>query len=176
MLLIVFTVSADKEIKNLKNKIDYDRIYLESLINKYPVIHKKRILTCIQKHAYIYDHPIEMFGRLAEVESGFRYWAENTNTDCVGLYGISTYWWAHLPWKICNSKYAEYLNKNKGTNYKKVMKFIEANTEMGAIILKEYKEMYGGYSNALYVYGGWRKYEHKTNEAQNYISRILYGY
>jgi len=178
ILLIVFTAFAYRDELNLKSKIDHDLIFIESIINKYDVPHKKRIAKCIRINAYKYNHPIKLFVGICEAESEFDWKAINFNNTCFGLYQVNVDFHKDKVYKARNGRYKKLLKKHKGTNIINVLKYIGVNTEVGGKVLKDYRdEANGCYTQAVSRFGGYTgKFKHKHEWRTNYLKKAFKYY
>lgn len=178
MLFLILFLTASHNIKEIPpGKIQTDRQYIKRIMRPYRVRYKQRIEDCLLYYGYTYDIPIEIFTRLAEAESGFRYYKRNKYSKCVGLLQVSPTYWSHLPYHHRGGKYRKLLKMHRGTNIIKVMKFIGCNVDMGGHILSTYYKRHGSYEKALVHYGGFAgKYSYRTNLMREYVSKVLVDY
>jgi len=175
--LIIFLLfySSTPELKNNKIKMPLE-IIVYNMIAATKSGYIQRKTDCVLKYSKQYNLDVIIFTKLGIAESSFQHNKTNPDSGAVGIYGIMPKYWKHLCYYVLNGKYKNYLHKNKGTNYMKVMHFIAANTEMGAIILSTYLKKYNGdYRLALIQYGGWRakKFKHRLKERDKYLEKIL---
>jgi hypothetical protein len=174
LFLILFLTASNNKVEVEKGTLEKKMEYIESVMAPYNVPHKNRIRDCILIYSYKYDIPVEIMTRLPETESSFKYYRINPYSKCIGLFQVSQYYWSWYAWSHKKGKYAKLLNKHKGTNITKVMKFIELNTDMGGYILSTYYKQYGSYEEALQAYGGFKgKYSYRTNLMTTYLQKIL---
>jgi hypothetical protein len=93
------------------------------------------------------------------------------------MYQISPYWWSHLAWHCADRKYAKYLDRHKGTNVIKVMKYVGVNTEMACIIMREYLDAYDGdYEKALLKFGGFNVKRYRNSPLKDYYIKRVMGH
>jgi len=169
LLTFVITTCTDSPPFNLTG-------YIRDMIAITRSGHIDRKTYCVMKYAEKYFIDPIVFTKLGLAESSFISTQVNKWSGAVGLFGIMPKYWKHLPYHVIDGKYKNYLHKHKGTNYLKVMKFIEANTQMGAIVLSTYLKRHNNdYREALITYGGWRakRFKHRTEKRDAYINKIL---
>ena len=167
MVMLLTTCTTDNS--ELVSKIVYNMIASTRTGNT------ARKTDMVLKYSTKYKLDPFIFTRLGIAESSFIHTRENWNQSCFGIFQISTNYWSHLPYIVVSNKYAKYLHRHDGTNLVKVLKFIEANTHAGAIVLRNYLDAYDGdYRKSLTVYGGFRgKYGHRIKQKEKYINKIM---
>jgi len=169
LFAVVFNTCITDSVSLPVEKVVYD------IIAKTRSGHIQRKVDCVMKYSAESKLDPLIMAKLGIAESSFIHSKINRFTGCLGIYQINPHWWSHLAWVACDRKYANYLNKHKGTNVTNVLMFIGVNTDSACIILREYLDAYDeDYERALLKFGGFAAKRFKNSKIKKkYLERIL---
>ena len=156
ILFFILILTASNGIRKLpQSRVDRDREYVNKVLSRYPVAHKRRKSDCILRLSYQYGHPVKVFTDLGARESGFRRCVVS-DKNAIGLYQILSNVHNEKMYQCRRGKFGKWLLRQpKKINHTDYLFWIGINVEMGAMILSNRYRECGRYSVALvgYNYG-----------------------
>jgi soluble lytic murein transglycosylase-like protein len=172
MLTIIILISTIVCLRVDKVEKKNDNKYIYNVIKNSRTGYSKKKYDTLLKYSSKSGLEARYVANLGYVESTFRHYLVNKYSGCVGLYQISPKHWKHLVHHVQDGKYSKQLKTED--DYIRVMKYIAVNTEMACIILSNYINQYGNYTEALYAYGGWNKKKYRNSPKKyEYVRKVL---
>ena len=149
-----------------------------------------RSAKCIVKSSISSGVPYHILNRLAERESGYRYWAvsnpgQRLERQAFGITGVKIYYWGHELHEILPPEIQRKINSSTDSIalYKMYSKQIGYNIEWGARRLKKYYDIYGSWRLSLLAYNTGAnskemdiaKYDENYLNHHKYVQFVYYG-
>lgn len=189
LLLFCATNLGGGIIERFITPFGHDYLEMEDYVKKYAGHqYANRIIEVIkQNHSkYLKDTAIEPIhiARQARAESNFKFWAKS-HKQAYGMWQIQPRWWSHLLYQVDNNSLVHKLHRTNFEGHIKYFYYIGHNSEMNAMIMKDYlKQAKGDLPLALVYYldgpGGTNYTIHaKTNYRYKmnipYVRKVMYG-
>ena len=171
LICISMIVCHKADIKKQSESEVYKTVY--KIVESTHTGHTKRKADMVVEKARKYALDPLIVCRLGYYESTYRHWLENKSSGSVGIMQPIPALWQHLVFYVEDGKYSEAVSKDG--QYKKYMKYIGCNIEIGCKILKTYLDEHKNYYDAIRRYGGWWSSKYDNNpKMERYINNVLY--